>query len=162
MLPMFLRVFSAVFAYAQVAALAVRSMPKVFLWSLFVASIRAALLVTAGVALADSIAELPTVHGPDGVMYRIADCRSIISKGLASCECIGEIISEEGECKYRAGAKEIVLVCFWMATMGWGFVVCTNIMSATVARSVALWWSSPEDVDPLWRSCQFVMKSSLG
>lgn len=150
--------FLAVFAGAQVAAIAVRAIFKVFLWSLSVAVVRLALLVAAGFALEGSKADIPNVLGDDGTVYNAADCEMVFPM---VCECNGKNISG-GDCKLVDSAQKIVLRYFWVGTMGWGFVVCNNVMTATVARSVSVWWSSPEDMEPVWKSFQYVMNSSLG
>lgn len=147
------------------AALAVRSMPNVFLWSLGMTVIRILWLVATGTALAGFTVPFQIVQGPDGNTYPTADCQTIwpsTTELEGSCTCNGEVISEHVGCILGNRRLDVLLACYWMASMGWGFAVFTNVMTATVARSVSSWLSTPVDVEPVWRSCQHVIKSSLG
>lgn len=111
---------------------------------------RVFLLAVFAVASFGSVAALGEVRAPDGAAsYRAAHCRSVreaLSMPTALfCECDGKVISDisckEG-CKF--GDPKMLLAYFWIASVLWAHNVTTKIVAATVAGSVATWWSSPD------------------
>ncbi|CAN0274661.1 unnamed protein product [Scytosiphon promiscuus] len=68
------------------------------------------------------------------------------SSDTMSCECGGEdSILINSPCVFEAGRGSFWLGCFWLASIAWGSAVLRNVVTATVAGSVASWWFSPGD-----------------
>lgn len=119
-------------------------------------------LAAVGVASCGSVLAFRTVLAPDGVTYRAVDCHTVASSVSTplSCECDGNVVSNNSGCKYNS--LNAFLVYFWMASAVWSLAVGVNVVAATVADSVTTWWSSPGDVRTAWVSFRLVIQSSLG
>lgn len=127
-------------------------------WALFVVAVRALWLTVGVTALFGSTISLQTVHASDGTTFRATDCHSRYPQ--TACECNGSVVSDGLGCEYSD--PSLALVYVWLASALWGSIVTVNVVDATVAESVASWWSSPGRVEPVWESFHRVINSSLG
>lgn len=150
-------------ATTQIAAIAVRSTPKLLGWALWSMIVRLTFLAVAVTASYGSIIYFRTVHAPDGVTYRAIDCNvgdSWWGEALSSCECNGHVFSRKSGC--TLSSPNIYLKCFWIASVSWSVWMSITIVNATVSVSVASWWSYKHHLESAWISSRRVVRSSFG
>ncbi|CAN0233684.1 unnamed protein product, partial [Scytosiphon promiscuus] len=135
-------------ANLKVAALAIKSMPWASRVALLLSGVQVAWILLAAVAAVGSMASFRVITAPDGTVHSASACREVSSGGsdTMSCECGGEdSILINSPCVFEAGRGSFWLGCFWLASVAWGAAVLKNLVTATVAGSVASWWFSPGD-----------------
>ncbi|CAM9400191.1 unnamed protein product [Ectocarpus fasciculatus] len=162
-------------ANLKVAAVAVRSMPGTIRLALFMSAIQVVwAMLSASAAGGSFVALSPVVVGADGTTYSSMECQDIVvssspygggetttGSGL-SCHCGGEVISSDSGCEFNGGTQRWLLAAFWLGSFTWGLAVLRNVVTATVAGSVASWWFSPGDTSPVRGAFYRATRSSFG
>lgn len=144
------------------AALVIKATPQVSSWTFFMIGIRIAWLFVVSVAGVGSVVAFQTVRTVGGAAFRAIDCHSASPQMTASrsCECAGIVISDNVGCSFSE--PNVALVSFWIMSAMWGSALTAKVVAATLAESVASWWSSPGCVEPLWKSFHRVIHESPG
>ncbi|CBJ28581.1 conserved unknown protein [Ectocarpus siliculosus] len=162
-------------ANLKVAALAVRSMPGTIRLALFMSAVQVVWsMLSASAAWGSFAAFSPMVVGADGTTYSSLECQDIAvpsspygggettaGSGL-SCHCGGEVISSDSGCEFSSGFPRWVLAAFWLGSVTWVIAVLRNVVTATVAGSVASWWFSPGDTRSVRGAFYRATHSSFG
>ncbi|CAN0331947.1 unnamed protein product [Ectocarpus sp. 6 AP-2014] len=162
-------------ANLKVAALAVRSMPGTIRLALFMSAVQVVWSMLSASAAGGSFAAFsPVVVGADGTTYSSLECQDIAvssspygggettaGSGL-SCHCGGEVIYSDSGCEFSGGFPRWVLAAFWLGSVTWVIAVLRNVVTATVAGSVASWWFSPGDTRSVRGAFYRATHSSFG
>lgn len=144
----------------QVAALAVRSMPWTVRAALLTSAAQLLWLLVSAMALGGSAASFQSVTAPDGTVYPASDCRTMASPH--SCQCRGEVVSYNSSCYYDGSAMGFWVAMWFFASLVWGGAVIKNVVTATVTGSVASWWFSPGDANPVRGALHRAIHGSFG
>lgn len=131
--------------------------------------------LVSGIAAAGSMVAFETVTAPNGVTYRAVECHDVMStypvaggsddldaalSTSLSCQCRGDIVAYNSTCEYSG--KSLFLGLFWLASLTWGGAVFQNVVAATVTGSVASWWFSPGDTQPVRGAFHRATTTSFG
>lgn len=137
-----------------------QSMPSTIKLALVMSGVQVLWSILVGVAAFGSMTAFETVKAPDGSSYRAVDCLNVPTEGSISCQCGGDIVAYNSRCAYSGQSP--FLKYFWVASFLWGGAVFQNVVSATVAGSVASWWFYPNASRPVQGAFYRATRSSFG